>query len=113
MSRLFHVALDLRAGLDAGARGHVAPGDRAAAVDPRHGAAVERYVRAILLMTGEDILRLLRARAAEVVVGVELEAAREAVREVLGGRGGEEEGLRGAASSRSARKKLLKRSLAL
>ena len=45
-------------------------------------------------MTGEDRLRLLRARAAEVVVGVELEAAREAVREVLGGRGGEEEGLR-------------------
>ena len=47
-------------------------------------------------MTGEDFLRLLRARAAEVVVGVELEAAREAVRDVLGGRGGEEGGLRRA-----------------
>ena len=47
-------------------------------------------------MTGEDRLRLLRARAAEVVVGVELEAAREAVRDVLGGRGREEYGLRGA-----------------
>ena len=46
-------------------------------------------------MTGEDRLRLLRARAAEVVVGVELEAAREAVRDVLGGRVNEEEGLRG------------------
>ena len=102
MSRLIKVALDLLAGLDAGARRHVATGDRAAAVDPGHGAAVERYVRAILLMTGEDILRLLRARAAEVVVGVELEATREAVRDVLGGRVNEEEGLRGGASSRAA-----------
>ena len=43
MSRLLHVAQDLLAGLDAGARGHVAPGDRAAAVDPGHGATVERW----------------------------------------------------------------------
>ena len=45
----------------------------------------DSYVRAGLLSTGEDRLRLRRARGAEVVL----------VRE-LSGRGGEEEGLRGA-----------------
>ena len=50
---------------------------------PRRNGA-DSYFRAGLLSTGEDRLRLRRARGAEVVL----------VRE-LGGRGGEEEGLRG------------------
>ena len=56
---------------------------------PRRRCA-DSYVRAGLLSTGEDRLRLRRARGAEVVL----------VRE-LGGRGGEEEGLQGGASSRA------------
>ena len=57
---------------------------------PRRNGA-DSYLRAGLLSTGEDRLRLRRARGAEVVL----------VRE-LGGRGGEKEGLRGGILSRAA-----------